>query len=151
MSTWHDHFKSDVIILYTVEVVCEIYWWYKNRRSIFSHEYLQLYHCFIFTIAVSVCSRSSWHHLLSNKRLYGSTCLWSKCTEHRCLIFSVAKQYTGKPFSVSCVMMTWGQFHLVQNLNFCNIFANLLCCTFFRQPIGLLVPVEKNQWDMGPD
>ena len=24
------------------------------------------------------------------------------------------------------------------------------CCTFFRQPIGLHVPVEKNQWDMGP-
>ena len=24
------------------------------------------------------------------------------------------------------------------------------CCTFFRQPIGLLVPEKKNQWDMGP-
>ena len=25
------------------------------------------------------------------------------------------------------------------------------CYTFFGQPIGLLVPVEKNQWDMGRD
>ena len=25
------------------------------------------------------------------------------------------------------------------------------CCTFFGQLIGLLVPIEKNQWDMCPD